>query len=68
MGETDTDACARCGGPLDPERDHHVSLSRTSVDLRTASKETDERLFCLDCTASYLDDAGRTAGADPVGE
>src|SRR6056297_2928031 len=37
MGEIDTDtntdmdACARCGGLLDPERDHHVALSRTSM-------------------------------------
>jgi hypothetical protein len=72
MGETDiddNDTCCRCGGLLDPDRDHHVALSRTSVDLRTASKETDERLVCLDCTASYLDaDARRTADSEPVGE
>lgn len=65
MGETDE--CARCGRLLDTERDHHVTLSRTSVDLRTASTETDERRFCLDCTASYLDaDARPAADAGPA--
>ncbi|WP_135854074.1 hypothetical protein [Halorussus salinus] len=65
----DADTCSRCGDPLDPERDHHVALSRTSVDLRTARRSTDERVFCLDCTASYLDaDPDRAAGSGPVGE
>jgi len=63
------DACCRCGELLDPERDHHVALSRTSVDLRTARRSTDERVFCLDCTSSYLDaDPDRAAGSGPVGE
>lgn len=64
MGESDsdTDTCSRCGDPLDPEHDHHVALSRISVDLRTARRETDERLYCLDCTSSYLDaDPSRAA-------
>lgn len=72
MGETDngadTDTCSRCGGLLDPDSDHHVALSRTSVDLHSASKETDERLICLDCTASYLGDARRATDSGPVGK
>jgi len=67
--DTDRDSCSRCGDPLDPKRDHHVALSRTSVDLRTARRSTDERVFCLDCTSSYLDaDPDRAAGSGPVGE
>jgi predicted RNA-binding Zn-ribbon protein involved in translation (DUF1610 family) len=47
--------CSQCGGSLDPENDHYVLLSRVSVDVRTGSKETDERLFCPDCGRAHLD-------------
>lgn len=53
MGRNDT--CTRCGGRLDPETDHHVSLSRTSVDVQTAARETTEQLFCTDCGLAHLD-------------
>lgn len=53
MGETTT--CERCGSSIDSERDHHFSLSRTSVDVRDGRKETDERLLCRECGIEHLD-------------
>lgn len=47
--------CANCNGVLDRHRDAHVSLSTTSVNVRTAEKEADERVFCTDCSATYFD-------------
>jgi len=52
MGDNDT--CSRCGDALDPASDHHVSVAQTSMDVRTADKETTERLFCTDCADAYL--------------
>lgn len=66
MGESTT--CKWCGSSIDPNRDHHFSLSHTSIDVRDSQKETDKRLLCKECGDRYLDVTSKSkpVEADPL--
>lgn len=68
MGDTTT--CTWCRSSIDPDRDHHFSMSRTSVDVHNSRKEIDEQLLCSECGIKYLDvtsSKSKPVKVDPLG-